>query len=235
MSANSTVTSADFARKAQEIFQQYDGKVTYKLGRTGTDECDCKGYILWTLRELGLDVSSAGTNTMIRTQMKAYCKLTSASQLEPGMVVFKSRSDTSNLKNKFKNGGDCYNATIGEIDVYHIGIVTQTSPKLVIRHCSTNGLMTDNSISKWSYCGYTKWVEPNDRNTEAVIVARTLKVVAQTGKTVNIRKKMSAKSQLVERVPIGSIVQYCESANGWTKIRYKKWSGWMMSCYLQDN
>lgn len=235
MSANSTVTSIDFARKAQEIFQRYNSKVTYKLGRTGPDECDCKGYVLWTLSSLGLDVNSAGTNTMIRTQMRSYCRLTNASQLHVGMVVFKSKSDISGLKNKFKNGGECYNSAIGEIDVYHVGIVTQTSPKLVIRHCSTNGLMTDNSASKWSYCGYVKWVESSNIKTENTVTIRTLRVTAQSGKTVNLRKTMSAKSQLVERVPIGSIVQYCQSANGWIKIRYKKWSGWMMSCYLQDN
>lgn len=233
MSANSTVTSADFARKAQEIFQQYNGKVTYKLGRTGPDECDCKGYVLWTLQMLGLDVNSAGTNTMIRTQMRSYCKLSNASQLSPGMVVFKARSDTSNLKNKFKNGGDSYNAAIGEIDVYHVGIVTQVSPKIVIRHCSTGGLMTDNSISKWSYCGYVKWVEKCESNAQTISNTKLLRVSAPSGNTVNLRKNTSAKSQLVERVPIGSIVQYCQSINGWTKIKYKKWSGWMMNGYLE--
>lgn len=148
--ANHTVTAADFVRKAEEIFDQ-NKSVVYKNGASGPNECDCKGYILWVLRRLGQNVSSAGTNTMIRTQMRSWHTLTDKSQLQPGMCVFKRREPDSRLKDKFRPGGSAWNASVGDVDVYHVGIVTSVEP-LTIRHCSTgkNGaLLTDKSIKSW--------------------------------------------------------------------------------------
>lgn len=231
--ATHTVTAADFSRKAEEIFLAYKN-VVYKNGASGPDECDCKGYILWVLRQLGLNVSSAGTNTMIRTQMRSWHTITDKSQLESGMVVFKKREPDSRLKDKFRPGGSAWDAAVGDVDVYHVGIVVSVSP-LKIMHCSTgkNGaLILDTSIGKWSLCGWVKWVDPEVSVNP--VTDRLMVVTAQTGQTVNLRKKTSTKSALVERVPVGSVVKISEQVNGWSKVVYKKWSGWMSNQYLEE-
>ena len=230
--ANHTVTAADFVRKAEEIFDQYKS-VVYKNGASGPDECDCKGYILWVLRQLGQNVSSAGTNTMIRTQMRSWHTLTDKSQLQPGMCVFKRREPDSRLKDKFRPGGSAWNASVGDVDVYHVGIVTSLKP-LTIRHCSTGknrALLTDNSIKAWGLCGWIKWVDQGEAQPSD---ARLMTVYAPEGNTVNMRVKTSTRSALVERVPVGTVVQVVEQANGWTKVKYKKWAGWMMNAYLKE-
>lgn len=231
--ATHTVTAEDFARKAQEIFDSHRA-VVYKNGASGPSECDCKGYVLWVLRTLGMNVSSAGTNTMIRTQMRSWHTIKDKSHLEKGMCVFKRRDPDGRMKAKFRPGGSAWNASVGDVDVYHVGIVASVKP-LKILHCSTgkNGaLIMDTAIGKWSLCGWVKWVDPSDavKPTES----RLLQVTAPTGQTVNLRKKTSTKAALVERVPVGSVVQVVEQANGWTKVTYKRWSGWMNNSFLKE-
>lgn len=84
-------------------------------------------------------------------------QVSKASQLAPGMAVFKSRTDTSKLPDKYKKGKPNYDPRFGEIDVYHVGIVTSTNP-LVIRHCTTGGILTDTTLGKWNWAGWLKWV-----------------------------------------------------------------------------
>ena len=61
-----------FVETVEKIHSSYT--VTYKDGSSGQKSgdtwlCDCRGLILWALRLLGVSVSSAGTNWMIRNQM----------------------------------------------------------------------------------------------------------------------------------------------------------------------
>lgn len=121
-------------------------KVRYKNGKSGDKasdgvwECDCRGYILWVLRRLGVKVSSAGTNWMVRNQVSGLSGIKNAASLLPGQIVFKSRANTSQLPDKYKKGKAAYDEQIGEIDVYHVGIVTSANP-LRILHCSTGGIL----------------------------------------------------------------------------------------------
>lgn len=121
------VLSTEFVKEAIRIATQptttYEGYkclglTRYKNGGVGNfngvvHTCDCRGYILWVLRNLGLDTSSEGTNAMIRQQMTSWKKVSSAAELEPGMAVFKYRTSTAKLKAKYLKGGSAYNAKVG--------------------------------------------------------------------------------------------------------------------------
>ena len=62
-------------------------------------------------------------------------------------------------------------------------------------------------------------------------------VVADKGSTVNMRKKPDINSPLVERVPIGTIVDILDYGADWCKIAYTdsakaRWVGYMMTQFL---
>ena len=58
-------------------------------------------------------------------------------------------------------------------------------------------------------------------------------VWAPEGTTVNLRKKPSRSAALVERIPVGSEAELLDRTDGWCRIRYGGWTGWMMSEYLK--
>lgn len=230
-----TVTASDFVRKAEEIWSAHKG-CTYRNGSSGQKEngvyyCDCRGYLLWTLRSLGISASSPGTNWMVRNQMNTIKPFSNASELSVGMAVFKAREKGASgwdLPDKYKKNGKSYNAQYGETDFYHVGIVVSTSP-LTIRNCTTGGIKTDTTLGKWNWAGWVQWVTENEETTPSLIGT----VIADSGKTVNLRKEMSTKSQLVERIPIGTNVTVISEQNGWKKVKYKHWSGYIMSCFVK--
>ncbi|MBQ9211061.1 MAG: CHAP domain-containing protein [Clostridia bacterium] len=66
----------------------------------------------------------------------------------------------------------------------------------------------------------------------------TAKVVAQSGKTVNLREKANGGSKVIYQVPIGATV-YMEGSSGeWTRCTYEApdfiHTGYMMSKFLQE-
>ena len=57
-------------------------------------------------------------------------------------------------------------------------------------------------------------------------------VTAPSGSTVNLRVKPSASSVLVERIPIGTVVDVLGDSGAWTKIKAGNKTGYMMTVYL---
>ena len=115
-------------------------------------------------------------------------------------------------------------------DYYHVGIVIQTDP-LIIMHCTTvpGGIKQDNSRGSWHWSALFKGIEEDtmpDAGSKAI-------VTAEHGTTVNMRKQPSATSQLITAVPVGTVVDVIgNGSNGWSQIRYKTKEGWMMSRFL---
>lgn len=261
------VNSSVFADEANRIHSKYT--VTYKNGKNGEKingqwQCDCRGYVIWALRNLGISISSPGTNWMIRNQMTSVEKLTSKSQLEKGMVVFKSCEKNSanwNLPDKYRSGKSAYNATIGQIDVYHVGIVVQTSPSLIIRHCSGGGLMTDTKLGNWCWCGWVQWVAPDVQNVAQPAIPDepyiqdmpelqpTQEIIEEvvdgfvnnetaivTVDKLNLRKSPSTKAPRVQYMNTGDQVVILKAkcgTEGWVFVKYNKWTGYVMSKFLK--
>lgn len=256
-----TVTAKQFAQSAENLYNTHNGKVKYQNGMYGQYSggwylCDCRGYVIWALRSMGLDVTSTGTNWMIRNQMSEVHQVTSASQLEVGQVVFKSKTDISDMPSRYRKGKANYNAAIGEIDVFHVGIVIQTSPALIIRHVSSGGIRTDTKLGNWNWAGYLEWVkkdiveippvpepivvESAEKPAEPAVPSKVASdgatgVVIGNGK-LNLRKAPSTKAARVEYIPVDDSVTIlkanCGTA-GWYYVKYNKWSGYVMSDYIR--
>ena len=235
------VTPEQFIDTVERIKHTYS--VVYKNGSSGQKVngqwlCDCRGLILWDLRILGLSVSSSGTNWMIRNQMTEVHKVSKASELVPGQVVFKSRTSTSLLPTKYKKGGSAYDSRFGELDVYHIGVVVQVSPSLIIIHCTSGGIKTDTALGAWNWAGWVKWVSetatPEDTSTRESEKSGSARVVAPSGNTVNLRKEASKSSVVLIKVPVGSeVTVVSDSDAAWYKVTYGSKTGYMMAQFVE--
>lgn len=251
-----TVTVSAFVAMAIKIFNTF--KVKYNNGSSGQKSgdvylCDCRGYIIWILRMLGLNISSTGTNWMIRNQMTEVHRVTSASQLEVGQAVFKSKTDISEMPSRYRKGAKDYNAYIGELEVYHVGVVIQTSPTLIIRHCTAGGIKTDTKLGNWNWAGYVQWVTPDQAAEPTPAPAPTPEPeptptapakVARDGATgvyigsakLNLRKAPSKSAPRVEYILPDDSVELIRAnvgVDGWYYVRYGKKVGYVMAEFIR--
>ena len=184
---------------------------------------DCSGLFVKCFRDQGASIYH-GSNTIYRKYCSEKGKLTSVSQLRPGMAVFKWNPNTPE---KFNDG-------LG--DFQHIGLVTNVNPLRIV-HASTGTMCvtTDTSIGKWKYWGWLKDVaKPDEQEEDEEPMAETqyATVTADSGSTVNMRTKAKSSAALVERVPIGARVEVLGTVGSWTKVKFGSRTGYMMTRFL---
>ena len=59
-------------------------------------------------------------------------------------------------------------------------------------------------------------------------------VYAEGYKSVRLRKEPNENAEVVTTVPVGENVLMGETINGWTKVNWSSFSGWMMTKYVMD-
>ncbi len=191
---------------------------------------DCSGLFVKAYRDQGASIYH-GSNTIYRKYCSEKGKLTNVSQLKPGMVVFKWNANTPE---KFDDG-------LG--DFQHIGLVTSVNPLRIVHTSSAAGCVTtDTKLGKWAYWGWLKDVakgaDPvspsNDEGDEEPVGTRTAFVTADSGTTVNLRVRANTSAALVERVPIGSMVEILGTGNKWAKVHWGTKTGYMMNQFLTE-
>lgn len=102
---------------------------------------DCSGMFVRAYRLQGQRIYH-GSNTIWRKHLAEKGRIESASDLQPGMAVFKWKEETPA---KFDDD---------EGDFCHIGLVTSVNPLRIV-HASTEGMKVkvDSKIGKWKYWG----------------------------------------------------------------------------------
>ena len=192
---------------------------------------DCSGLFVKAYRDQGAFIYH-GSNTIYRKYCSEKGKLTSTSQLKPGMAVFKWNANTPE---KFNDG-------LG--DFQHIGLVTSVNPLRIVHASSAVGCVTtDSKLGKWAYWGWLKDVakqeslpvetaEPVEGDEEPVVEAEFAIVIADSGSTVNMRTKAKSSAPLVERVPLGARVEVLGTCGSWTKVKFGSRTGYMMTKFL---
>lgn len=202
-------------------------------GTNDKNGIDCSGLWVKCFKDQGSSIYH-GSNTIYRNWCSETGKLTSESQLQPGMAVFKGRAWTES-----DSGNRWYQKTPGNL--YHIGMVTNVNP-LVITHATSPVVKQDKTLGKWNYWGKVKEVDysssdsvDSSQDPEPTPAAKTMYVYADNGKPVNMRTKPNKQAALVERVPVGASVSWQNTdSTGWAYIKYQGKNGWMMDCYLQE-
>lgn len=239
-------TTADkFVERCEDIIK---AKPNYSLGSSDLHNCDCIGMVKYGLRKNGVTFKTTGTNYTMRNQVKNVRKISGASSLQFGDVVFKARSPGDagyDLPAKYQKGGSAYNGDL--TDYCHIGVVKSVSPLKII-HMTSPTAKTDTSIGNWKYAAELKDAyisggspapepeptptpepepEPTPETHEAV-------VVSEDGNPVKMRANPSTKCSLYDKLKVGTVVTVVTPGYDWTKIDYGKRKGWYMMTKFLD-
>lgn len=222
-------------------------KPDYDLGSSSKSKCDCIGMVKYGLRQNGVTLTTTGTNWTFRYQTKNVRKITSASVLQIGDIVFKARAPGDsgyNLPKKYRKGEDAYNGDLN--DYCHIGVVASVKPLRII-HMTSPTAKEDTSIGKWKYAAelpeqYIKDYalgsgQIETPSTPEPVVSDSGKeiatVYAPSGKWVKIRQKPSTGCAVWDNVPIDAKVTIVTRGYEWTKVNYGRRKGWyIMTKYL---
>ena len=148
--------------------------------------------------------------------------------------------------NYFKNASEFYSIPemgdqiffLTDGEYAHTGIVERVTDAKVY----TIEGNSDDQVKKHTYSrssariggyGRPNWSLVSEEE-EPMPVLYEAKVVATSGKTVNLRAKPSDSSTVLVAVPIGSTVGVVEAYNEkWSKIRWNNWEGYMMTKFLK--
>lgn len=217
-----------------------DERPTYRLGGKGTDgTCDCIGLIIGACERCGIKwPGTHGSNWAARNVTTGLVEVTSADQLCMGDIVYKAYPPGNpkyNLPSKYESDPD-------RRDYYHVGVVTSVAP-LEITHCTksgkVDGIKVDTEQGEWKYRGRLSLIDGESADygeTSAQTVVLTAgepaTVIAQHGKTVNMRESADKGSKLVRRVPLGTQVEVLDVADGWAHVSIPT-EGYIMTDYLQ--
>ena len=76
-----------------------------------------------------------------------------------------------------------------------------------------------------------------ETNSETVKTTETKancegRVHAEGYKSVRLRKEPNENAEVVTTVPVGENILIGETINGWTKVNWSSFSGWMMTKYI---
>ena len=203
--------------------------------------CDCIGLIIGALRRAGFKWPGIhGSNYAARKEITGLTKLTSESQLQVGDIVLKAVPKGHKnwaLPSRYWQGKQYYNGDLN--DYYHAGVVTSIKP-FQIRHMSSK-MTIDTKIAQaypWNYFGkLTRLVEaasdqptPTPEPSPAKITKAV--VIAEKGSTVNLRRAPSLSAGVMVRVPLGKTVTIVSPGEGWARITYDNFTGYMMAQFL---
>ena len=92
---------------------------------------------------------------------------------------------------------------------------------------STSGFSIPDSMPEVSVPETEKPVDTNDS-----AAASSGCVYAEGYKSVRLRKEPNENADVVTTVPVGENVLIGETINGWTKVNWSSFSGWMMDKYI---
>lgn len=213
--------------KLIEQFQtMYRQHWPYVWGSSEDGCVDCSGAFVNAFRKFGIYYPH-GSNAIARNYTVG--GMLPISQAKPGMAAFKVREpgeDGYALPDKYKNGSDLN-------DYYHIGLVDNDTRYVLNAKGEKSGFSRDQLTARngWDCVAYLKDVQYQEEieMTQARVVLPT----GATGNTVNLRKTASTGSAIIERVPVGSVVDVITDSGQWCKIEYDGKVGYMMSNYLE--
>lgn len=175
---------------------------------------DCSGLFKWAFAQLGGSIAH-GSNSI----WDKYCsakgnlnkgKRIDGNDLKPGTAVF----TTSGVKHN------------------HIGLYIGNGKVIEAQGTIAGVVYSEVSNKKWTAWGELDGVSYEGGGVEPM-KAKVVLPAGASGTTVNVRKKASKGSELLFRVPVGTMVDVLEDLGTWCNIQHEGKSGYMMSNYLE--
>ena len=76
---------------------------------------------------------------------------------------------------------------------------------------------------------------PETEKTIKVRVNDEGRVCAEGYKSVRLRKEPNENAEVIATIPVGENIIFGDTINGWTKVKWSSFSGWMMDKYVIDH
>lgn len=222
-------TGKEFAEKARNY-----------LGRS-YDEMDCKDLINAMLRDVGISKKYKGSNELYRAVkwlgFPEECVETFG-RVPEGALVFIWANDGGEVARGYTDG--LGNAShVGAYVGFGKGVIHSSQSRGCVCESAFVGRTVKNG--GWNYVGllpeldYGEDVEQllrDEREGEDVMQRGYL--IAQTGKTVNLRNSPKKANNLIRQVPVGTEVYVLEEAgDGWYFVECGTMKGYVMREFVQ--
>ena len=222
-----------------------------KLG-TPYSEMDCQAFVEWCLKQCGLKKDLAGSNAWYREVKENGVILTPEECVKQlgcvpmGAFLFIHAYDGGEEKRGYYD-------SLGNAS--HIGICTGTRGKGAIASSASRGYVAESEFhgksikGGWNKVGlYNKVaydygtgtdplnpVEPHPVLTpddEPENIATIGNVPAGNRQDVNLRTRPSVLSKLIDRIPCGDTVEVLDYDDTWSRVRWDKQTGYVMTKFL---
>lgn len=230
------------------------GSVGFKYLGVPYSEMDCQAFVEKCLSDCGMHKDLAGSNAWYREVMKNGAIMSPEECVQQlgcvpeGAFLFIHAFD----------GGEPSKYQDGLGNASHIGICTGTRGEGAIASSKSRGCVAEskfkgksisggwNKVGLWDPVSYdygggsgsggggsgSQDVPQKDPEPTEEITAIVGNVPAGNRQDVNLRAKASTTGKLIDRVPCGETVEILEYGDTWSKVRWEKQTGYMMSKYL---
>ena len=229
------------------------GNVGFKYLGVPYSEMDCQAFVEKCLSDCGLHKDLAGSNAWYREVMKNGAIMSPEECVQQlgcvpeGAFLFIHAFDGGEPS---KYHGD------GMGNASHIGICTGTRGEGAIHSSASRGCVAEskfkgktinggwNAVGLWDQVSYDYGggsggggsgspdePQPEPEPTPG-ITAIVGNVPAGNRQDVNLREKASTNGALIDRVPCGETVEILKYGDKWSKVRWEKQTGYMMSKFL---
>ena len=229
------------------------GNVGFKYLGVPYSEMDCQAFVEKCISDCGMHKDLAGSNAWYREVMKNGAIMSPEECVQQlgcvpeGAFLFIHAFDGGEPS---KYHGD------GMGNASHIGICTGTRGEGAIHSSASRGCVAEskfkgktinggwNKVGLWDPVSYDYGGgsggggsgSPDEPQTEPEptpgITAIVGNVPAGNRQDVNLRAKASTNGALIDRVPCGETVEILEYGDKWSKVRWEKQTGYMMSKFL---
>lgn len=213
---------------------------------------DCQAFVEKCLSDCGCKKDLAGSNTWYREVMKngwvgspEDCKKEFGT-IPKGAFLFIHSFDGKEPP-KYRDDG------LGNAS--HIGLVTMPRGEGAIHSSQSKGCVCEskfkgktiknggwNKVGLWlsnvSYNGISPEPEPEpepEPTPEPEPIPEPVQIAivqSQNNKPVNLRKAPDINATLIDRVPCGDTVEVIETDTDWSKVKWKSYTGYMMTAFL---
>lgn len=225
------MTAQAFVAAVMQIASEYP---SYRLGGTGADgTCDCVGLIMGAVNRIQKQAYPIHSSNYFARWEMATLEAAADATITPGMAVFKARTDTGQLNERYKRGGRYDNGDYR--DFYHVGVCVGVNPLLIV-HCTSggkvNGIAYDRSPDGWTHAGKILGVE----YVEDIIdmqETRTAVVRTADGNPLKLRPSPSTEKAHIAKIPNGDTIAVFADAEGWAKVIWQGMTGYCMSKFLE--
>ena len=172
---------------------------------------DCAQLTRAVAKEAGVTLVSGATSQWNKTD---WAVKDTIETIPPGETVFLYRR---------QNGSDSV--------MQHTGVALGDGTCVHARGTAYGVVRQDMSEYAWTHWAMPKWESTEESDPVSLDVIYQARVVAQSGTTVNMREEPGGR--VMDKIPVGEIVDVLDESTGWKKILYHSNVGYMQEAFLE--